>query len=62
LVLGGIFLFGILPTLGMGVFVFLVSDQFFYGFLAMTTGFLFLAAVMLHVAIDVVKRIEFKEM
>nr|MBI1231903.1 hypothetical protein [Cytophagales bacterium] len=62
LIMGAVLIFGVLPSLGSGVFVALISKQFVYGMLAMSLGMGLLAAVMLHVAYDVISRLEFKEM
>lgn len=62
LIIGGVLLFGILPSLGSGFFVALISRQFVYGIFGITMGMGLVAAVMLHVAFDVISRLEFKEM
>jgi hypothetical protein len=62
LIIGGVLIFGILPSLGSGFFVAIISRQFVYGILGLSLGMGLVAAVMLHVAFDVISRLEFKEM
>ena len=61
LIVGGVFLFGILPSLAAGVFAYIISKQVVYAFLATGMGMTLVAAVMLHVSLDIVSRLEFKE-
>lgn len=61
LITGGVIIFGILPALGMGVFVFLVSKQFAYGMWGIGLMMTIVAAVLLHLALDLIKKVEFKE-
>lgn len=61
LIIGSVLLFGILPSLGSGFFVAIISRQFVYGLLGISMGMGLVAAVMLHVAFDVISRLEFKE-
>jgi hypothetical protein len=61
LIIGGIFIFGIMPVMGLSVIVFLITKQFVWTLFAGALGLSFLAAILLHVSLDVVKRIEFKE-
>ena len=61
LIVGGVIFFGILPSLAAGVFAYIISKQVVYAFLATGMGMTLVAAVMLHVALDIVSRLEFKE-
>jgi hypothetical protein len=61
LIVVGVFIFGILPSLAAGVFAFIISKQVVYAFLATGMGMTLVAAVMLHVSLDIVSRLEFKE-
>ncbi|MFD2037118.1 putative ABC exporter domain-containing protein [Belliella marina] len=58
----GVLLFGIFPAIGGGVFVYIVSKQFALGMLGISLGMFMVTAVMLHVAMDLVRRVEFKEL
>lgn len=58
----GVLVFGILPAIAAGIFVFIVSKQFAFGMLGISVGMLFVTAVMLHVAMDLVRKVEFKEL
>ncbi|OOG71740.1 putative ABC exporter domain-containing protein [Algoriphagus sp. A40] len=60
--IGGIFLFGIIPTVILSVIVFLITEQFVWTLFIWVLGTSFVAAILLHVTLDVLKRIEFKEM
>lgn len=62
LIIGGVIFFGILPSLGLAFFTTVLSRQMVYGFAALNIGMGLVAAVMLHVAMDVISRLEFKEM
>lgn len=61
LIVGGVMIFGILPSLAAGAFAYFISKQVVYSFLATGIGMTLVAAVMLHVALDIVSRLEFKE-
>lgn len=60
--IGGIFLFGIIPALILSVIVFIITKQFVWTLLTCVVGMSFVAAILLHVTLDVLKRLEFKEM
>lgn len=60
--IGGIFLFGIIPAVILSVIVFIITKQFVWALLTAVLGLSFVAAILLHVTLDVLKRIEFKEM
>lgn len=61
LITGGVLFFGVLPALAMGMFVFIVSKQFAYGMWGIGLMMAVVAAIMLHVSLDLIKRVEFKE-
>ena len=60
--IGGIFLFGIIPVIILSVIVFVITSQFVWTLFTGVVGLSFVAAVLLHVTLDVLKRVEFKEM
>jgi len=60
--IGGIFLFGIIPALIMSVLIFIVTKQFVWTLFTCVLGMSVVAAILLHVTLDVLKRLEFKEM
>jgi hypothetical protein len=60
-IIGGIFIFGIVPIAGLSLIVFLITKQFVWTLFAGGIGLSALAAILLHVSLDVIKRIEFKE-
>ena len=62
IMIGGIFLFGIVPTIILSIIVFAFTDQFVWGLFAGVLGMSLVAAILLHVTLDVLKRLEFKEM
>ena len=62
IMIGGIFLFGIIPALILSILVFAFSDQFVWGLFAGVLMMSFVAAILIHVTLDVLKRLEFKEM
>ncbi|TDK49553.1 putative ABC exporter domain-containing protein [Algoriphagus formosus] len=57
----GIFLFGIIPALIFGILVFVLTKQFVWMMLTVAIGMSFVAAILIHVALDVLTRLEFKE-
>jgi hypothetical protein len=61
LIIGGIFLFGMLPSLAAAGFSYLISKQLVFALLGFGIGITFVTAVMLHVCMDVISKIEFKE-
>ncbi|KEO74469.1 putative ABC exporter domain-containing protein [Anditalea andensis] len=61
LITGGVLVFGILPALAMGLFVYLISHQFAYGMWGIGIAMLVVAGIMLHVSLDMMKKVEFKE-
>lgn len=62
IIIGGVFLFGILPALAAGLFGFIISSQFIYAMLGVSMGIFIVASVMLHVTLDIISKVEFKEM
>lgn len=61
LMIGGIFLFGIIPSGVVGIIIFAITKQFVFGLLALVIGIAFVTAILLHVTLDVIKKVEFKE-
>jgi hypothetical protein len=61
LMIGGIFIFGLIPSFILGLIVFAATDQFVYGLLTMVVGLGLVASVLVHVTLDILKRLEFKE-
>jgi len=59
--IGGIVLFGLIPAFAFSVIAFIVSKQFVWALFGGTFGLFFVAAILMHVALDVLKRLEFKE-
>jgi hypothetical protein len=62
LMIGGILIFGIVPVGILTVIVFVASDQFVYGLATLVIGFSFISAILVHVTLDILKRLEFKEL
>lgn len=62
IMIGGIFLFGIIPTVILSVLIFIITKQFVWMLLTCVVGMTLVAAILLHVSLDVLKRLEFKEM
>lgn len=60
--IAGIFLFGVIPAVIMSVLVFIITKQFVWFLLTCVIGMSLVAAILLHVTLDVLKRLEFKEM
>jgi hypothetical protein len=61
LIIGGVFFFGIAPALGAGFIAYIISQQFVYALLGTCIGLSIVAAIMLHVTLDIISRLEFKE-
>ncbi|WP_026967817.1 putative ABC exporter domain-containing protein [Algoriphagus terrigena] len=59
--IGGIIFFGVIPPVILSIIVFLITRQFVWTLLTGVVGLSFVAAILLHVTLDVLKRIEFKE-
>ncbi len=60
-IITGVMIFGVLPSIGIGIFVYLFTKQFVWGMLGMGIGMGILAGIMLHVTMDLISRLEFKE-
>lgn len=61
LLIGGIFIFGIIPSGVAALIVFILTKQFVFGLLTLVLGIGFVTAILMHVTLDVIKRVEFKE-
>lgn len=59
--IGGIVLFGFVPSLAFSIAAFAVSKLFMWALFGGTFGMFFVAAILMHVTLDVLKRLEFKE-
>lgn len=59
--IGGIVLFGLVPAFAFSVVTFIVSKLFVWALFGFTFGMFFVAAILMHVTLDVMKRLEFKE-
>ncbi|MDR7132257.1 hypothetical protein J2X69_004624 [Algoriphagus sp. 4150] len=59
--IGGIVLFGFIPSLAFSILAFIASKQFVWALFGGTFGMFFVAAILMHVTLDVLKRLEFKE-
>ncbi|MEP0712533.1 MAG: putative ABC exporter domain-containing protein, partial [Algoriphagus sp.] len=59
--IGGIVLFGFVPALAFSIVAFVASKQFVWALFGGTFGMFFVAAILMHVTLDVLKRLEFKE-
>ncbi len=59
--IGGIVLFGFVPAFAFSIIAFVVSKQFVWALFGGTFGMFFVAAILMHVTLDVLKRLEFKE-
>lgn len=62
LMIGGISLFGLLPSLFMAILFFAITKQFVYGLAVGVLGLGAVAGLLLHVSLDILKRLEFKEL
>lgn len=58
----GVILFGILPSVAAGFFGYFITDKFVYGMLGLSIGMVLVATLMLHLTLDIISRVEFKEM
>lgn len=61
LIIGGVAFFGILPSLAAGLFTFIISQKVVYGMLGITLGMAIVVAVVLHLTMDIISKVEFKE-
>ena len=62
LMIGGILVFGILPTLVFTGLVMGITGNFSYGFGVAVLGLGLVASILMHVTLDILKRLEFKEL
>jgi hypothetical protein len=62
LMIGGIVVFGLVPTIFFSGLLLGATGQFVFGFGAGVIGLGLVAAVLTHVTLDILKRLEFKEM
>lgn len=60
--IGGIFIFGVIPTLILSILVFAFTQQFVWALVTTSIGMSIIAGILVHVSLDVLKRLEFKEM
>ncbi|MDI1324827.1 MAG: putative ABC exporter domain-containing protein [Algoriphagus sp.] len=60
--IGGIFIFGVIPTLILSIIVFAFTQQFVWALVTTSIGMSIIAGILLHVSLDVLKRLEFREM
>jgi hypothetical protein len=56
-----IVIFGILPVLALSVIVGIIASKLVWGLFVFAIGMSIVAAILLHVTLDVIKRLEFKE-
>ena len=61
LMIGGIFVFGIVPFGILSFIVFIATKQFVWFMFTCVVGMCLIAAILLHVTLDVLKKLEFKE-
>lgn len=59
--IGGILLFGFIPALAFSIMAFIASKLFVWALFGGTFGMFFVAAILMHVSLDVLKRLEFKD-
>ncbi len=59
--IGGIVLFGFVPAFAFSIIAFIASKLFVWALFGGTFGMFFVAAILMHVTLDVLKRLEFKE-
>lgn len=62
LMIGGILVFGIVPTLFFTGLIMGITDNFSYGFGVAVLGLGLVASILTHVTLDILKRLEFKEL
>ncbi|MDG1278417.1 MAG: putative ABC exporter domain-containing protein [Algoriphagus sp.] len=61
LMIGGILLFGLVPAGVASIIAFVISKQFVWALLTLSVGMTFIALILIHVTLDILKRLEFKE-
>lgn len=62
LMIGGIILFGLIPAGLTSIFAFVITNQFVWALLTLSVGMSFIALILIHVTLDILKRLEFKEL
>ncbi len=62
LMIGGILMFGLLPSVALSILLFLITDQFAWAFGSLVVGVSLVALLLIHVSLDILKRLEFKEL
>jgi hypothetical protein len=62
LMIGGIVLFGLIPAGLTSIFAFVITKQFVWALLTLSVGMSFIALILIHVTLDILKRLEFKEL
>jgi hypothetical protein len=62
LMIGGIILFGLIPAGLTSIFAFVITKQFVWALLTLSVGMSFIALILIHVTLDILKRLEFKEL
>ena len=62
LMIGGIIVFGIVPTLFFAGLILGITGNFSYGFGVAVLGLGLVASILIHVTLDILKRLEFKEL
>lgn len=61
LIIGGVIIFGVIPSVGVGFFTYLISQQVVYGMLGMAIGMSLVTGIMIHLTFDIISKIEFKD-
>lgn len=59
--IGGVFLFGIIPSIVFAVIIFIITNQFVWTLLTFIIGLSIVAGILIHVLMDILSRLEFKE-
>lgn len=59
--IGGVFLFGIIPSIVFAVIVFIITNQFVWTLITFVVGLSIVAGILIHVLMDILSRLEFKE-
>lgn len=62
LMIGGILIFGLLPSGIVSILLFVITKQFVWALLTLAVGMTFIALILIHVTLDILKRLEFKEL
>jgi amino acid transporter len=60
--IGGVLLFGLVPSGIASIIAFAISKQFVWALLTLSAGMTFVALILVHVTLDILKRLEFKEL